>query len=132
MHRLSKIPIQETKEILYITQKSFSNVFEPETIKVKNIFKFKLLHYWRSHLIQNKVWDMKKQIIIHRNLDPELRIRAYETVQVLHFLGLTSNKIKDAIYSYYNLKLSISTISEWISGIHKPLPPPPITFGDVS
>ena len=58
MHRLSKIPIQETKEILYITQKSFSNVFEPETIKVKNLFKFKLLHYWRSHLIQNKVWDI--------------------------------------------------------------------------
>ena len=69
---------------------------------------------------------------IHRGLDPELRIRAFETVQVLHFLGLTSNRIKDVIYGYYNLKLSTSTISEWISGTHKPLPPPPITLGDVS
>lgn len=52
--------------------------------------------------------------------DIEKRLRAFESVKVLRFAGFSYTQIQQVIKKYYKLKLSQSTISEWLNGKHSP------------
>lgn len=49
-----------------------------------------------------------------------VRLRAFESVQILRSIGLSYSEIQEAIKQFYGLKLSQSTISEWLNKKHTP------------
>jgi intein-encoded DNA endonuclease-like protein len=59
-------------------------------------------------------------VIVRRCLPQELRIKLYDDVVALRRSGLSYNKIIDEIYRRYGVRISISSISEWLRGIRSP------------
>jgi len=56
-----------------------------------------------------------------RKIPPrELRIKAYNDVQKLRKRGLSLTKIRNEIYRRYGVRISLSTISEWLRGVSSP------------
>jgi len=53
-------------------------------------------------------------------LPRELRIKLYEEVNRLRRDGLTYKEIIDEVWRRYGVKISKSSVSEWLNGIHSP------------
>jgi len=53
-------------------------------------------------------------------LPRELRIKLYEEVNRLRRDGLTYSEIIDEVWRRYGVKISKSSVSEWLNGIHNP------------